>query len=59
MLTPEEFTIVYQQGEHAQHDLILDIVKKAAALEDRTKLLEIQKNKNSTNSSKPPTSDRC
>lgn len=57
MITPEEFTIIYQQGEHATYAFILDIVKKVTALEDRTNLLEVQNNKNSTNSSKPPSSD--
>ena len=57
MLTPEEVTIIYQQGDHATDAFIFDIVKKVDALENRTKLLEVRKNKNNTNSSKPPSSD--
>ena len=57
MLTPEEFTLIYQQGELATYAFFLDIIQKVNALEERTQLLEVRNNKNSSNSSKPPSSD--
>ena len=61
MFTRNEIKAVYRQGEDAVCDLVesiyLEMAQKVSGVEERVKLLEVQKNKNSTNSSKPPSTD--
>lgn len=53
----EEIQAIYQQGEKAVVELIMQLVKLNNALEARIQVLEDQIAKNSQNSSKPPSSD--
>ena len=57
MLTPEEFSLIYQQGEEATYAFFRELFDKVTRVEERVHTLEVQKNKNSTNSSKPPSTD--
>lgn len=50
ILTREEFHKIYEQGEEATYDFFLSLVRRIEALEQRLGM-------NSTNSSKPPSSD--
>lgn len=57
MLTREEFYLIYQQGEEATYAFFLELFDKVTKVEERVHTLEVQHNKNSTNSSKPPSTD--
>lgn len=60
-LTPEQIREVYRQGEDAVVALVTALVTEMLAvirrLEARVQVLEDQLAKNSSNSSKPPSSD--
>lgn len=55
--TPEQVRAVYQQGEEAMVALVDQLVQVIRQLEARVQALEDQLAKNSSNSSKPPSSD--
>ena len=57
MLTSEEFYLIYDQGKEATYALFLELFDKVAKVEERVHTLEVHKNKNSANSSKPPSTD--
>lgn len=54
----EEILAIYDRGPEAVIDLVTLLAKRTAELEERVRLLERQLNKNSRNSSKPPSTDR-
>lgn len=56
-ITREEFHAVYVQGEEATYRLFSMLVERINALEEKVAMLEARLNKNSQNSSKPPSSD--
>ena len=56
-ISPEEIRAVYRQGEEAGIELVTGLVEKLIQLEQRLKSLEGTVKKNSSNSSKPPTTD--
>jgi len=56
-ITKEEFHAIYVQGEEATFLLIEKLVERINALEQRVAELEARINKDSHNSSKPPSSD--
>ena len=55
--TIEEIRAIYRQGEDAVVALILELIRMNKQLEARIQALEDQLAKNSSNSSKPPSSD--
>jgi len=55
--TPEQVQAVYHQGEEAVVALVTQLVAMITALEARVQGLQDQLSKNSSNSSKPPSSD--
>lgn len=57
MLTREEFQILYDQGPDALFDLFTAMQEQIASLTARVKELENRLDKDSHNSSKPPSSD--
>ena len=57
MMTREEFQILYDQGPDALYALFVAMQEQIAALTARVKELEDRLNKDSHNSSKPPSSD--
>lgn len=56
-ITRDEIRAVYQQGEEAVIALVEGLLEKIVQLEARVEVLENQRQKNSRNSSKPPSSD--
>jgi transposase len=56
-ITREEFHEIYKQGEEATFKLFEKLVERINALETRVAELEARLNKDSHNSSKPPSSD--
>jgi transposase len=56
-LTREDFLAIYKEGPEAVCTIILMPTARIAELEERAKSLEDQINKNSRNSSKPPSTD--
>ncbi len=55
--TPEEIRAVYQEGEEAVLQLVIELQTVLSTLAARLQALEDQQAKNSRNSSKPPSSD--
>ena len=55
--TPEEIRAVYQEGEEAVLQLVIELQTVLSTLAARLQVLEDQQAKNSRNSSKPPSSD--
>ena len=53
----EEILIIYEAGPEAVINLINQLTARTAELEERVKSLEERLNKNSHNSSKPPSTD--
>jgi transposase len=56
-ITREEFHAVYIQGEEATYRLFERLVERINVLEEKVTALEARMNKDSHNSSKPPSSD--
>ena len=56
-LTREDILAIYKEGPEAVCAIILMLTARIAELEERVKSLEDQINKNSRNSSKPPSTD--
>ena len=57
ILTDDEIRTLYRQGEEATVAFIRSLLQKIESLEHRVQALEQQLAKNSSNSSKPPSSD--
>ena len=57
MLTSEEFSLIYDRGKEATYAFYLELFDKVTKIEERVHTLEVQKSKNSANSSKPPSTD--
>lgn len=56
-ITREEFHEIYIQGEEATYRLFEKLIERINVLEEKVAALEARLNKNSQNSSKPPSSD--
>ncbi len=56
-LTREDIYVIYKEGPEAVSSIIFMLTARIAELEERIKALEDQINKNSRNSSKPPSTD--
>ena len=56
-LSKDEIRAIYQQGEDAVVSLVEMLIEKINSLESEVEKLEAQINKDSHNSSKPPSSD--
>ena len=57
MLTPEEFSRIYQQGQEVTYAFVCDLYNRVQAVDERVHQLEVNASKNSQNSSKPPSTD--
>ena len=55
--TRDEIRAAYQQGEEATIQLFEHLARELQTLQDQLQALQDQLNKNSKNSSKPPSSD--